>query len=472
MNLENTLNTKNKTFNRFNLPFCDLLLIKLLNYHFDRENPLNCETEIDMINPFISLKEPLKLSLIIHKINNGDWSNFNLAEPFSLFFDENDKRNRVDNSFLEEIWEILYKSNLYDKIFDNQFEILHKSTEDISDDFDPKIYKIFNHDLFELNDEESFIHFKTYGLKEKRIGAKKSSFFKMSLYPNFNRYSWTGSFTFHESKVKTIKHPYIMFDRSHRNLIEKASEDSKETHKKFISFDEIKEEDSFHNGVENFIFFHLFYEDVAQNLFKYLDVLTKKKFRLVISHCKPISNETKEKLAILNPTYNFCLNIGRDILGFESSFNVAKPKDNSAIFFMHTKKSPHLDSKFVNYWINQMIKYPLEQKHFDNLVNMINNSKIDLIANATCREKFSGPGECDLDDFQNYKENIGLPFARGTMFLSSGKNAKDIFSKFSIDRFLKKPIITEKDHLCGGIPHIVERVLSYNALLSKGILWI
>lgn len=472
MNLQSTLITKNETFNRFDLPFCDLLLIKILNKDFDRQNPLNCKAEISAINPFITLEEPLKLNLIIHKLENGDWSNFNLTEPFSLFFDKNDKEKRVEISFLLEIWEIIYKSSLYDKVFEIYFNSKAHSRGYIKDNFDPKIYKSYNSDLHKLNDDEAFMHYKNNGLNEKRSGGDISKVFKMSLNPKFQKFPWFSYSNLRESVIENNKNPYIKFDKSHRNLLEKASENCINTKKKYISFEEIKKENFLSSEADNFIFFHLFYEDVAQDLFKYLDILTKKNFKLFISHCKPISHETKKKLKLLNPTYNFCLNIGRDILGFESSFNIAKPKDNSAIFFMHTKKSPHLDKKFVKYWINEMIKYPLDHKQFDNLVNMINNSKIDLIANARCREKFQGAGDCDIDSFQDYKENVGLPFARGTMFLSSGKNAKDIFNKFSIDKFLKKPVITKKDHLCGGIPHIVERVLSYNALLSKGILWI
>ena len=49
--------------------------------------------------------------------------------------------------------------------------------------FNPKIYKLFNNDLDNLNQNQLFIHWKTIGIKENRI-YNINGFFKK--YPKFD----------------------------------------------------------------------------------------------------------------------------------------------------------------------------------------------------------------------------------------------------------------------------------------------
>lgn len=489
-----------------NFVFLDLDFVEKVNKLIP--NNKNIHKLTNWPNPFFKYKKLCDFDELETLIKTGNWEEFKLFSPFNYFF-ENKSKQKLDSLFISKFWILLKDSKYYQEIKDlrlndirnnslqnhNKYNIHdnldfylkmekvfnraskdekkkwikennEKKLEIFNDIFDNGLYKKCNSDLASLPNESLLSHFIGFGLEEGRQGFNKNIYFDWFLSPVFFQKSWADNAI--NTEILSSHNIYKMFSKSYQNIEEKINNNNENQIKIFESKELSK------NKLNNnkYLFFHIYYEDVAIKQIDYLTKLFSFGFEIIISHSNPISNELFNALEKFTPKYVICLNIGRDILGFQSIFEYVKPNESDIIFLMHTKKSPHLNNHFTDYWSNQMLGKLIFDDRFEYFVDLISNKKFDLIANSTNREIYSGIGECEIEDFKGYKELAGNIFARGTMFLCSAAILKEVFKSFDVVDFLNKPIIHESQHICGGYPHIVERCLSYEALKNNGILWI
>lgn len=326
-----------------------------------------------------------------------------------------------------------------------------------------------------VSTEEAHEHYLNHGRNEGRNIISKAQWI-INLNPHYAHHPWDIDITKDLQEESCVRQDiYTGFDQSHALTFERYDVNlgSCIISPGKIKFKEYQAKNAGQCAIgPKYLLFHLFYEDIASQLLPLINKLYLNGFKVIISHCNSLSIELRKKLSTFNPEYVLCLNVGRDILGFQAAFKYANPPKNSVIYLMHTKKSPHLSRAFVESWKQKMINEIIGNSKFSKFCDMIALNKISLVANSSCREKHSGPGKCSKKDFIDYEDKIGLPFARGTMYLLSSNVLNIVFEKFTLDSFLEKPVVSLEDHLCGGIPHVIERVISYEALNQEGILWI
>ena len=491
-----------------NFVFLDLDFVEKVNKLISSNK--NIHNSTNWPNPFFKYKKFYDFVELEILISTGKWEDFKIFSPFNYFFENKSKsQQKLDNLFISKFWSLLKESKYYQEIKElrlnnirnnslqkNKKYNLHdnldfylemekvfnrgskdkkkkwinenneKKLEILNDIIDFGLYKKCNSDLVSLSNESLLSHFVGFGLEEGRPGFNKNIYYDWLLSPVFFQKSWTDNVI--NTEILSSHNIYKMFSKSYQNIEEKININNENQIKIFQSKELSK------NKLNNkkYLFFHIYYEDVATKQIIYLNKLFSYGFEIIISHSNPITNELFNALEKFSPKYILCSNIGRDILGFQSIFEYVKPNESDIIFLMHTKKSPHLNNHFTDYWSKQMLEKIIFDHRFEYFVALISSKRFDLIANSTNREIYSGIGDCEIEDFKNYKELAGNIFARGTMFLCSAAILKEVFKSFDLVDFLSKPIIDDSQHLCGGFPHIVERCLSYEALKKNGILWI
>ena len=221
------------------------------------------------------------------------------------------------------------------------------------------------------------------------------------------------------------------------------------------------------------VLFHVFYPEEICNYIRAIESAALNGFALYISVPIGMPRSRLMQLEKFKPSIIQVPNIGRDVLGFYSAFELANYSSLSTlktIILIHTKKSPHVHEAYRKRWVKDIISWLENPDFLAECVSNIENGRSSLFAGSASRE--TGYGDVPTSYFSKFPGSDTWPYASGTMLLVSADVLKKSMMKFSFDDFQSSPVLTVKQHLCGGIPHAVERLISYEAMNQNGISWV
>ena len=332
------------------------------------------------------------------------------------------------------------------------------------DHFDCSEYKILNPDLQSLSDDDAVSHYANHGKEEGRGKSFGSALFSRLIADNTNRSASEADIF----NLVDLGSDFIGRVSLTRGSISKILEQSP-----LYDLNTKKESLLGSSIPSRSILFHVFYPDEIKHYIPVIAAAKKAGFGLFVSTPLDARPSGTLELAPYNPIFVKVPNIGRDILGFKASFDLARYLTNgvcSTFLVIHTKKSPHVHPSFRKAWVSSMTRWMHDEKNLDRFSQSLESNDLSMVASAECA--CYGYGDVPSSYFSDYPGSETLPYASGTMFLANLSILSKIFDSFSYDQFTEKPVLTFEQHLCGGIPHAAERLFSYEAQFQSGIAWV
>ena len=284
-------------------------------------------------------------------------------------------------------------------------------------------------------------------------------------------------------KVRKIKLPKVSTVKPLNNknvkLKNKYVKDYKYKHKSYnhkinLSFNVNKELYTWIESKKIGIIFHIFYEDLLDEIIENLESLTFN-FDLWIVYPKGSRFEhaltkCKEKLKNLKPYYMSCNNTGKDIGGKLTVLNciIKGEYDYDYLLFAHDKKSLHIRNEVGGKWRKSLYKGIFNKENVNRIFNGFCNDKAIKMCGPTVRE-----GECNSKEIAVNKKNYPLmkellsllfnkkiphsgAFVAGSMFYVDYNYFKSIFEKINIDNIIK--LLESGDVREPSYAHAMERV--------------
>lgn len=321
-------------------------------------------------------------------------------------------------------------------------------------------YKSLNPDLMKLSDEDVIYHFKNFAKKEKRLTCFFSKIFMQLTHELIAK-------GFELENTFLFGNDFNGRNNSHKNILEIGNNSKKS----FMSYK---------NEVKSplLLSFHAYYKE---EIYHYLPII-KEAYNLgyQIHVSLPLEQNNFFKLTDLlefNPFVSYVENIGRDIFGHYAAvknFNYQNYFNLDALLILHTKKSVHVNEEYRKYWIKSLTGWMLEKDGNKTLLEIytkkITQNKVSQVAGAACR--CVGLDGLPKSFFKNYYGCENWPFVSGTMSLISGDVVRNTLMKYTYEDFLNNPVDSQKLNMEGGLPHVVERQLSYEAYIQNGIKWL
>jgi len=224
---------------------------------------------------------------------------------------------------------------------------------------------------------------------------------------------------------------------------------------------------------QNAILFHVYYPEEISYYLPVIESAINLGYQLYVSLPLHIKMHQVRSLLKYAPHYSYVPNIGRDVLGFYSSYMLAKYNSCDsigAVMLIHTKKSPHVHEHYRRFWVDAMIGWMQECNTLEKFSDLILSGYASQIAGAACKE--FGHGSVPAEYFSDYPSSPEWPYVSSTMSLVSSSVLDQTLLRYDFDDYSASPVVTKDQHLCGGIPHAIERLVSYEAYIQNGILWV
>jgi lipopolysaccharide biosynthesis protein len=206
------------------------------------------------------------------------------------------------------------------------------------------------------------------------------------------------------------------------------------------------------------VFIHMYYPDLWETLDSYLNNI-KSDFDLYVNMViDNYDQETVYKIVDKYPNAKVIKNInkGRDIGGLITMSKYIVKNQYDAIYFIHTKKSPHLKSG--NVWRTDMLNALMgNETKITNFIKDIKYNDVGLIAPGLYLTKSMGSNYNNLKKLLNlYGINYNLDdleFSAGTFFLCSAELIEQIGILMDLSYF------EDGSDLDGQMAHAFERFL-------------
>ena len=206
------------------------------------------------------------------------------------------------------------------------------------------------------------------------------------------------------------------------------------------------------------VFIHMFYPDLWDTLDSYLDNISCK-FDLYVNAV--IDNYDKDvihKIVDKYPNAKIIKNInkGRDIGGLITMSKYIIKNQYDSVYFIHTKKSPHLKSG--NVWRNDMlISLMGDENKVNNLIKDVRYNEFGLIVPGLYKTNSMGSNYDNLKRLMHLYEIDydlkQLEFSAGTFFLCSAELIEQIGVLIDLSYF------EDDSKLDGQMAHAFERFL-------------
>lgn len=215
----------------------------------------------------------------------------------------------------------------------------------------------------------------------------------------------------------------------------------------------------------NALYYHLFYEDMIEEVSLHIDEIKKHQDVDVIVSIPMLWNLDsldllKEKI---KPNFIFSFeNKGRDILPFFSTIKELKIIGYDWICKLHSKKSLHLNNG--DSWRKSIFSSLTTPEILDYIFQLPSESKIGLVADECMMYSTDNPSTMahSLDKCISFLENNNIPissmnsFVGGTMFWVKFEAISNVISKFNINDTNFEEDLGAID---GTFAHVMERLL-------------
>lgn len=225
---------------------------------------------------------------------------------------------------------------------------------------------------------------------------------------------------------------------------------------------------------------HMFYIDLWEELQSYLKNIPIK-YDLYVNLVESSWDfEVIEKIRKFKPDANILIseNKGRDMGGFWRLMDVINFKNYTAFAMLHSKKSPHVSSRFVEVWKADLLNAILESEERvrQNIAAFLEDDKIGIIGSA--RRRDTGIGS-NIENYNNvldyYKikpENRECEYVSGTMMMVRSDIMEAIYTPLKDAEWEDVENASLAFHMDGQLAHSIERLFgNLTKQMGYEILW-